>query len=80
VKDTQFKNNQDAIQRKARRIFEEQISEAEAQGYLVVVKHLEYDIQHRYFYAEVDLVKDGVLYPMQMKKSSGELIEKYGYI
>lgn len=72
-----LKSNYDEIRDLTKLLFREQLQEAEQAGYLVVYKDVYYDHKRRSYIAEVDLVKERILYPMRIVKRPGVDNDKF---
>ena len=58
-----MKSGYDELRDLTRRLFEKELLEAEAKGYLVMYRGILYDAQEQQLMAEVDFVKEEIVYP-----------------
>ena len=63
-----IKSDYEEASKQMRKIFAEEIADAEAQGYLVMCRGLEFDDIRGTWIADMELVKDRISSPMRLRK------------
>jgi hypothetical protein len=64
----QMKSGYDELRDLIRKLFEKELLEAESKGYLILYRGIYYDRHEKQLIAEVDFVKEEIVYPMRLNK------------
>jgi hypothetical protein len=64
-----MKSGYDELRDLTRRLFEREILEAESKGYLVMYRGIHYDANEQQLEAEIDFVKEEIVFPVRLKKT-----------
>lgn len=63
-----IKSDYDEINAQMREIFAEEVAEAEAEGYLVLLRGLDFEATRGVWTADIDLVRDRLAHSVQLRK------------